>query len=176
MIHSDAKGRIWIPVSNHSTGTVELQPNVPIGSVVALSEREGTLCEESGVDLQVSQLESAYAASIYATYSESDEQRKRKLTSMLQIPQCNLTEEQAQKLIDCAVEFHAAFALDDGERGEAKGVEHVIDTADSQPIRQIPRRVPFALREEISRMVQEMLKGEVIQESASPWASPVVLV
>ena len=54
---------------------------------------------------------------------------------MLQIPQYNLTEEQAQKLIDCAVEFHAALALDDGERGEAKGVEHVIDTADSQSIR-----------------------------------------
>ena len=72
VIHSDAKGRIWIPVSNHSSGTVELQPNVPIGSVVALSEREGTLCEESEIDLQVSQLNSAYAASI--TYSESDEQ------------------------------------------------------------------------------------------------------
>ena len=80
------------------------------------------MCEESEIDLQVSQLKSAYAASIYATYSESDEQRKRKLKSMLQIPQSNLTEEQAQKLIDCAVEFHAAFALDDGERGEAKGV------------------------------------------------------
>ena len=40
VIHSDAKGRIWIPVSSHYTGTVELQPNVPIGSVVALSERE----------------------------------------------------------------------------------------------------------------------------------------
>ena len=52
---------------------------------------------------------------------------------MLQI-QCNFTEEQAQKLIDCAVDFYAAFALDDGERGEAKDVEHVIDTADSQPI------------------------------------------
>ena len=38
VIHSDAKGQIWIPVSNHSTGTVELQPNVPIGNVVALSE------------------------------------------------------------------------------------------------------------------------------------------
>ena len=61
-------------VSNHSTGTVELQPNVPIGSMVALSERKGTLCEEFEIDLQVSQLKSAYAVSIYATYSESDEQ------------------------------------------------------------------------------------------------------
>ena len=98
------------------------------------------------------------------------------MASILQIPKCNLTDEDAQKLIDCAVEFHDVFALDDSERGEAKGVEHVIDTADSQPISQIPRRVPFALREEISRMVQEMLESEVIQESASPWASPVVIV
>ena len=75
MIHSDAKGRIWIAVSNHSTGTVELQLNVPIGSVVAPSEREGTLCEESEIDLQVSQLKSAYGASIYATYSEPDKQQ-----------------------------------------------------------------------------------------------------
>ena len=57
-----------------------------------------------------------------------------------------------------------------------KGGEHVIDTGDSQPMRQLPRRVPFALRKEISRMVQEMLDGGVVQESASPWASPVVLV
>ena len=87
---------------------------------------------------------------------------------MLQLCQCNLTEEQAQKLIDFAVEFHAAFALDDGERGEAKGVEHVIDTADSQPIRQIPQRVPFALREEISRMVQEMGKWSKSQRVHRP--------
>ena len=76
----------------------------------------------------------------------------------------------------CAVEFLAAFALDDGERGETKGVEHVIDTAGSQPIRQILRQVPFVLQDKITKVVQEMLKGEVIQESASPWASPVVLV
>ena len=76
----------------------------------------------------------------------------------------------------CAVELLAAFALDDGERGEAKGVEHVIDTADSQPIRQILRQVPFVLQDKITNVVQEMLKGDVIQESASLWARPVVLV
>ena len=91
VIHSDAKGQILIPVSNRSTGTVELPPNVAIGSVVALSEKDGTLCEESEVDMQVSQLKSASAANICAIHSESDEQRKRKLASMLQIPKCNLT-------------------------------------------------------------------------------------
>ena len=40
---------------------------------------------------------------------------------------------------------------------EAKGVEHVIDTGDSQPMHQLPRRVPFALRKEILHMVQEIL-------------------
>ena len=157
-------------------GQLNCSQMFPLGVWWHCQREKGTLCEESEIDLQVSQLKSAYAASIYATCSESDEQRKKKLTSMLQIPHCNLTEEQPQKLIDCAVEFHAAFALDDGERGEAKGVEHVIDTANSQPIRQISRRVPFTLQEEISRIVQEMLKGEAIQESASPWASPVVLI
>ena len=45
VIHPVPKGRIWIPVSNHATGVVELQMNIPFGSVVALLEREGTLCE-----------------------------------------------------------------------------------------------------------------------------------
>ena len=42
LVHSDAKGQILIPVSNCSTGTVELPLNVAIGGVVALSEKEGT--------------------------------------------------------------------------------------------------------------------------------------
>ena len=52
----------------------------------------------------------------------------------------------------------------------------MIDTGDSQPICQLPQLVPFALRKKISCMIQEMVEEEVVQESASPWASPVVLV
>jgi len=176
VVFPDPQGRIWIPVSNCTTGTVALRPEVPTGSVTMLRETDGDSCEESGTDLHVTQTDCGCTASVYSTPSGSDAQRKEQLASILQIPKCNLTDEDAQKLIDCAVEFHDVFALDDSERGEAKGVEHVIDTGDSPPISQIPWRVPFALREEISRMVQEMLESEVIQESASPWASPVVIV
>jgi len=38
------------------------------------------------------------------------------------------------------------------------------------------RRVPFAVREELARNLQEMQDSHVIQPSNSPWASPVVLV
>ena len=46
---------------------------------------------------------------------------------------------------------------------------------EDSPIRQLVRRIPFALRKKIAGLVDEMLRG-VIWESASPCASPVVLV
>ena len=52
---------------------------------------------------------------------------------------------------------------------------HEIDTRESPPIRQASSRVPFSLRPKIEQMVKEMLKTEVIKQSDSAWASPVVL-
>ena len=60
--------------------------------------------------------------------------------------------------------------------GHTNVVQHKIDTGDSRPIRQYPRRLPFAYREETSKQVAEMLDQGVIQASSSPWASPIVLV
>ena len=55
-------------------------------------------------------------------------------------------------------------------------MKQCIGTGDSPPVRQPPRRVPFSLRPELTRKVNEMLEVRVIQESSSPMASPVVLV
>jgi len=79
-------------------------------------------------------------------------------------------------LLDCAKQHHHVFAVEDHERGEVVGVEHEINTGNSPPIRQVLRRVPFAVREAMTKMVHDMLEEGVIQESSSPWASPVVLV
>ena len=55
-------------------------------------------------------------------------------------------------------------------------MEHVIDTDGYPPIRQLPHKVPFALRSKISEMVQQMVEEGIVEESSSPWASPVVIV
>ena len=54
----------------------------------------------------------------------------------------------------------------------------VIDTGDPHPIRQAPRRLPLAKREEAQKAIQDMHHQGLIelQPSNSPWSSPIVLV
>ena len=51
-----------------------------------------------------------------------------------------------------------------------------IETGDARPIQQRMRRMPFVLRQEVTRQLHAMQETGVIQPSKSPWESPVVLV
>jgi hypothetical protein len=51
-----------------------------------------------------------------------------------------------------------------------------IDMGDARPIRQPPRRIPLAKQAEIKEMLDDMQRHGIIEESDSPWWSPVVLV
>lgn len=55
-------------------------------------------------------------------------------------------------------------------------VHHRIDTGSHQPLRQKPYRVSPSERKVINDQVRDMLKKNVIHESSSPWAGPVILV
>ena len=74
------------------------------------------------------------------------------------------------------MDHHQAFSIEDGERGETDLVEMEIDMGESSPKSQKPRRMPFAVRQEIARQLKKMQDAGVVQPSKSPWASPVVLV
>ncbi|CAF1030452.1 unnamed protein product [Brachionus calyciflorus] len=54
--------------------------------------------------------------------------------------------------------------------------EHRINTGNAAPIKQRPYRLPQAAQDEVERQVDEMTRNQVIEESKSPWASPIVLV
>ncbi|XP_030845229.1 uncharacterized protein LOC115925468 [Strongylocentrotus purpuratus] len=68
------------------------------------------------------------------------------------------------------------FAISDSDIGKTGLVKHHINTGDSLPIRQRPRRFPPKEQEEIDRQIQDMLEHDRIEPSDSPWSSNVVLV
>ena len=53
---------------------------------------------------------------------------------------------------------------------------HKIDTGDSPPIHQGPRRLPLSKKEVADKEIKRMLDMGVIKKSVSPWSSPIVLV
>jgi len=64
----------------------------------------------------------------------------------------------------------------DESLGHTDVIQHHIDTGSAPPVRQYPRRLPYAYREEAKQQITDMLQQGVIQPSHSPWASPIVLV
>ena len=72
--------------------------------------------------------------------------------------------------------YHDIFSISQEELGHTGRVQHEIYTGNSSPIRQHARRIPSGQREEARKLVQEMLKRDIIQPSSSPWSSPIVLV
>ncbi|GBM94250.1 Transposon Ty3-I Gag-Pol polyprotein, partial [Araneus ventricosus] len=54
--------------------------------------------------------------------------------------------------------------------------QHRINTGDHPPIKQYPRRLPLARKEEAEHLVKEMVDNGIIEESSGPWVSPIVLV
>jgi hypothetical protein len=80
-----------------------------------------------------------------------------------------ILEEILKKNRDC-------FAADITELTVTDRIEHDINTGDHLPIKKWPYRIAPIERREIQRQVKEMLDQGIIEESKSPWASPVVLV
>ena len=60
--------------------------------------------------------------------------------------------------------------------GKSNVIRYQITLTDSTPIRSKPYPLPYAIRENLKTEIQEMLDLGIIRTSASPYASPIVIV
>jgi hypothetical protein len=79
-------------------------------------------------------------------------------------------------LEELLADYQDVFETGSGDRGRTEEVYHRINTGDARPIRQPPRRLPLAKQSLINDLLEDMKSQGVIEESDSPWSSPVVLV
>lgn len=73
-------------------------------------------------------------------------------------------------------EVPSAFARHDLDVGSVAGVTHRIELESNEPFKERTRRVSPADFNDLKRHLQDLLATGVIEESHSPYASPVVLV
>ena len=106
--------------------------------------------------------------------STTEEWRKRSLLEQLKFEE--VPPAAMNQLTEFLTQHHAVFSLEEGERGEMDIITMSIDTGDSPPVRQHPRRLPFLLRGEVAKQLRDMQQNGVIQPSSSPWSSPVIMV
>ncbi|UYV61797.1 K02A2.6-like, partial [Cordylochernes scorpioides] len=94
----------------------------------------------------------------------------------LEIDLKDLTEDEARMARAFIKKNQDAFSTGNGKLGRTDLVQHKIYTGNARPVRQPPRRVPMAKRDEVVGLLHKLKQDGVIEESNSPWSSPVVLV
>ena len=87
----------------------------------------------------------------------------------------NLSSSQKDIFADFLIEFQDVFSQE-LVAGNCEILKHKIEVTDFKPIKQAPRRVPIHLKAEVNKIIEEMKSQGVIEESKSPWISPVVMV
>ena len=102
--------------------------------------------------------------------------RREQLLDQLDPDLAQLTPLEQTQLREHLLSYMDVFAIDTTELGSTDLTQHRIKTRDHPPIKQPPRRIPFALRQTVDELIDSMLTQGVVIPSASPWASPIVLV
>ena len=109
------------------------------------------------------------------TVSDVSPRKKEMLYNCVQSCE-DLSEQEREEMLTLLLMYEDVLADKDEELGRTALVQHSIDTGDAPPIKQQVRSIPVARQHEVRKLLDEMLQKDVIQPSASPWASPVVLV
>lgn len=88
----------------------------------------------------------------------------------------DLTTQQKGELQTLLAKWGGIFAKGDEDFGRTDIVQHQIPTGEAAPIRQRFRPLPPTMYKEMRSLLADMLEKDIIRESSSPWAAPIVMV
>ena len=87
-----------------------------------------------------------------------------------------LSSEEVKRVEDLLGKYADSFTDADGKVGKTHLVKHTINTGGAAPIKQRYRGVPMHKKEEVEEQLQKMQDNGEIEDSHSPWSSPLVIV
>ncbi|KAI8512396.1 hypothetical protein Bbelb_090350 [Branchiostoma belcheri] len=177
------RGRVPIRMANVSKQDIKISQKARLGILyLADLQPEGTVEIESVGEQEVQinfvqcSMNTEDETLVSTPTAETKSESGPDVYSKVDLDGADLTPEQEAKL-EALLQKHASvFSTHKRDFGYTETIKHKIPTGDTPPIRQPYRSIPPSLYKEVKQHVQDMLDQDVIRESCSPWASPVVLV
>ena len=156
------RGTAYIPVVNVGTTEILLYPRTCLG---ALSSAQVVSLPTGVTEVRPT---TATVSSHIASSSTSG------VTPRIDLSM--LTEEEQAEVRSVLEEYSSVFATHEGDLGCTNLMSHDIPLLDDVPVRQRYRRIPPSEYEAVKAHIHQLLEAQVIRESSSPYASPIVLV
>ena len=150
-----------------------------VRSIVDVSGTSVPLVLRNSTDRYITVPKHAELAQLEVGFSEepkikqSDSKGSVNLEDLVNLEGVDVTPSQKAALFHVLKKYEAMF---DGHVGHTTLVEHRIDTGDSPPIRQAPRRIPPHLKEEVKAQLDDLVRQGILEESEGTWASPICVV
>ena len=99
-----------------------------------------------------------------------------KLLESLPSEPSELSDEQRESVADLLHRYKDVFSSGELDVGRTHLITHQIDTSKHRPVRQLLRRHLVAYLESIDGYVKHLLENDIIELSAGPWSSNIVIV
>jgi hypothetical protein len=113
---------------------------------------------------------------------EGDPEEETKLTPLEKkinakvVDEISLSKKEQKQLKKILLRWSRVFASSSYDLGECNLGTHAIDTGNATPIYCNPRKVPYQARAALKAELDELKTINIIRDSNSPWAAPIVLV
>ena len=126
------------------------------------------------VEIPVKRVETVNSSESVAT--DVDPKKQQMLWNLSEKCGTDLSPGEREMFFHLLLTYADVMACSIADLGRTNRLRHRIDTGNAHPIRQPVRRIPPHRREEVRRLLDQMLEKRIVEPSSSPWASPVVLV
>lgn len=158
-------GSVYVPVVNVGTSDVLLFPRRVLGTLVGVQ----VVSLPEGVSEVRPTIASAYSqGTLVAGTTVSEQIAAMDLTALPELEQ--------GRVRALLMKYQTVFSEHEGDLGCTSLISHEIPLLDDVPVRQRHRRVPPSEYEVVRAHINQLLESQVVRESCSPYASPIVLV
>lgn len=108
--------------------------------------------------------------------SRNENELPESLRSLYERSNSNLDQTQCEALENLLTELKDTFPHSSNDLGRTSLVKHQTNNGQSRRVKQPPRRVSLACREEVDKEIEDMRGKGVIRESDSAWCLPAVVI